>query len=116
MLEEWMALPVRVLFGTLGLAFGVTAAIVHLCCFAPGGRPRLASFVGVVPPFLGAPQLLFALTAVFLANDAWRLAEEALSAVRRERDEALTIQSLSGRRRAFASRWARRCGLTCSRW
>ena len=61
------------------------------------GRPRwaatLASFAGVVPPFINVLGVLFGLTLAFLANDTWNAHDRALAAVNREADSlrALTI-------------------------
>ena len=95
MFGTWMTYPAWAIFVTLGLGFGATGVVMHRLCFAAGGRSRLTGFSGVVAPFLGGPQVLFALTAVFLASDAWRHDEQAERFLLEERDGAVAIQSLS---------------------
>jgi hypothetical protein len=90
-----MELPAWAIFATLVLGFGATGLVTYSVCFAAGGRNRLAGFSGVVAPFSGGPQVLFALTAVFLANDAWIHSEQAERFMLEERDSALAVQSLS---------------------
>lgn len=93
--NAWMDLPNWVIFATLALAFGATGLAMFCFCFRFSGEPRRARYAGVVAPFLGAPHLLFALTAVFLANDAWRHFEQAEHFLLDERDGIITLESIS---------------------
>jgi hypothetical protein len=79
--DHWLRLPGWAILLTLVLFFALTTLGVHRVCFAPGGRPRLSGLFGIVPPFLAAPTILFALMGSFLANDAWEHARQAGRAV-----------------------------------
>jgi hypothetical protein len=95
MLDTWMDLPDWAIFATLVAGYGATGLAMFGLCFTFSGQPRLARFTGVVAPFLGAPHVIFALTAVFLANDARRHTQEAEAFLLDEKDGALMLQSLS---------------------
>ncbi|MDR3537181.1 MAG: DUF4239 domain-containing protein [Acetobacteraceae bacterium] len=95
MFGQWLALPGLAILLTLLLFYGLTALAMYCVSYGRGGRPRLSTFVGIAPPFLSIPTVLFGLMAGFLASDVWNHAREAARAVLDERDGALAIESIS---------------------
>ena len=93
--DRFLALPGWAILLALLLGFGTTGLALHRISFTWRGSARWASFIGVVAPFLTAPQALFALTAVFLASEAWQHDDLANRILLEERDAGLVLRSLS---------------------
>ena len=92
---DWFAydhfgLAATVLFGTLGVAWGLTRFI-----FSPRHQPFVHSLKGVAPPFINVIGTLFALMLAFLANDTWSAHDRASNAVYHEADALKAILSLT---------------------
>jgi len=91
---QWLMLPGWVILLSLVMAYGITGVVIYRVSFGPGGRPRMASFAGIAPPFLGLPTVLFGLMSGFLASDVWDHSRQAARSLLDERDAALTIESI----------------------
>lgn len=94
MFAQWLALPAWVILLSLVLVYGLSGLVLYRISFGSDGRPRMGSFSGIAPPFLGLPTLLFGLMAGFLASDVWDHSRQAARALLDERDAALTIESI----------------------
>ncbi|WP_370568533.1 hypothetical protein [Methylocystis sp. Sn-Cys] len=92
----WMSQTTTVMALTLS---GTMIALALFLCWLSFASPlsaRMHNWKGVVPPFVGVPATLFGLLMTFLSQDVWDANRRAYSALALEREELMTLMTLSG--------------------
>ena len=77
-------------------AFSIIGLIIVRIFLAPGTRPAMLQYEGVVAPFFGLPAVLFSLTAALMATAIWENYNVASKAIKNESQGLMDIISLAG--------------------
>lgn len=95
MIVAWLDLPAAGIFVVLIAIYGTTGMAIAWAVFGQPFRPRVQALDGVVPPFIGAIGVLFALLTGFLAGDIADRNRQATRAVEAEVGELRNVHTLS---------------------
>lgn len=95
LIEAWLDLPAPAVFGTLGLLYLCTGALIAYVAHGALIGPRTRLLDGVVAPFFGAVAVLFALLTGFLMGDIGDRNRQAARAVQAEVAELRNVFTLS---------------------
>jgi hypothetical protein len=80
-MEMFFNLPASMLFASLAVFYGLTAALIYWLTFHGPRHQAIQSLAGIVPPFIGVVGILFGLLTGFLANDIGDRNKQAARAV-----------------------------------
>jgi hypothetical protein len=95
MIHAWLDLPLNLIFLTLVLLYGLSAAFIYWILFRSPVRRRVQTFAGVVAPYFGAIGVLFALLTGFLGAEVTDRNRQAARSVRAESSAIEALASLS---------------------